>query len=140
MGAYVTAFWSGTVFLSILTSHMTQLYMLSNQQSQQLSAMNRYLRQNAISKGLCLRVVRNAQHALMQRKKKTPESEVGIVELVSVPLRTEMHFEMYYPFLAPHPFFDAFNKDNGHVVRKICHAAMSTSFTSLGDVIFHFGE
>merc|ERR1712039_691920 len=59
---------------------------------------------------------------------------------VSLPLQTELHFEMYFPLLAPHPFFGAFVKDNQHVVRKVCHSAMSMSYNSMGDVIFHLGE
>jgi hypothetical protein len=136
----VMSFWAGAVFLSTLTSNMTQLYFLTRDQSQQLGSMNRYLRQNAVSKALSLRVVRNAQCALQMRKKQMPETEAGIEDLVSLPLRTELHFEMYNPQLLPHIFFDMFIKDNAHVVRKICHSAMSTTFNALGDVVFHFGE
>lgn len=137
---YLTAFWSGTVFLSILTSHMTQLYILGNQTSQKINGMQRYLRHQGISKALALRITRNAQHALKVRARETPEAAVGLVELVSVPLRIELHFEMYYPMLSRHPFFAAFQSDNPHVVRKVCHAAMTASHTSVGDVIFHVGE
>jgi len=137
---YLTAFWSGTVFLSILTSHMTQLYILGNQQHQQLNIMRRYLSSNGISKGLALRVTRNAQHAMKLRQKSTPESAVGLSELVSEPLRIELHFEMYFPLLGHHTFFLDYFLHSPHVVRKICHAAMSVSSNSIGDVLFHFGE
>jgi hypothetical protein len=119
---------------------MTQLFFLTNQESKQLSAMKRYLRQNAITKELSFRVIRNAQAAQKMQKERLPAKAVGIEDLVSLPIQIEVHFEMYSPFLAPHPFFAAFLKDNGHVVRKVCHSAMSTIFNSLGDVIFHFGE
>jgi hypothetical protein len=102
--------------------------------------MNRYLRQNNISRHLSLRVVRNAQAALRMRRKQVPESAVGIEDLVSLPLRTELHFEMYFPYLSSHPFFDAFVSENAHVIRKVCHAAMTTSYNSMEDVIFHLGE
>merc|ERR1712050_211768 len=51
---YLTAFWSGTVFLSILTSNMTQLYLMGNQTNQQLNIIKRYLTLNGVSKGLAL--------------------------------------------------------------------------------------
>jgi len=137
---YLTAFWSGTVFLSVLTSHMTQLYILGNQQSQQLNIMRRYLAQHGISKGLVLRVTRNAQHAMKMRQRATPEAAVGLMDLVSEPLRMELHYEMYFPLLGGHPFFSDYMKHCPYVVRKICHAAMSTSAYSRDDVIFHFGE
>jgi len=137
---YIGAFWSGTVFLSILTSHFTQLYILGNQQSQQLNVMRRYLAQNGISKGLVLRVTRNAQHAMKMRQRATPEAAVGLLEAVSEPLRIELHYEMYFPLLGSHDFFAHYMKYCPFVVRKICHAAMSTSAYSKDDVIFHFGE
>jgi hypothetical protein len=137
---FISCFWSGTVFLSILTSHMTQLYILGNQQSQQLNTMRRYLSQNGISKGLALRVTRNAQHAMKMRQRTTPEAAVGLVDLVSEPLRIELHFEMYFPVLGHHPFFAEYYKAAPHVIRKICHAAMSICSNSTGDIIFHFGE
>jgi len=137
---YIGAFWSGTVFLSILTSHFTQLYILGNQQSQQLNVMRRYLAQNGISKGLVLRVTRNAQHTMKMRQRATPEAAVGLLDLVSEPLRIELHYEMYYPMLGLHPFFAEYMKACPFVVRKICHAAMSTNTYSRDDVIFHFGE
>jgi hypothetical protein len=137
---FISCFWSGTVFLSILTSHMTQLYILGNQQSQQLNVMRRYLTVNGISKGLALRVTRNAQHAMKMRQRETPESAVGLVDLVSEPLRVELHFEMYFPVLGHHPFFAEYNKQAPHVVRKICHSALSTTTNHHGDIIFHFGE
>jgi len=136
----IGAFWSGTVFLSILTSHFTQLYILGNQQSQQLNVMRRYLAQNGISKGLVLRVTRNAQHAVKMRQRATPEQAVGLLEAVSEPLRIELHYEMYFPLLGSHEFFADYMKHCPFVVRRICHAAMTTSAFSKEDVIFHFGE
>lgn len=137
---YLTAFWSGTVFLSILTSHMTQLYIMGNQQNQQLNIMRRYLSSNGISKGLALRVTRNAQHAMKMRQRSTPEAAVGLADLVSEPLRIELHFEMYFPLLGNHAFFEEYYKQAPHVVRKICHGAMSRDSNSMGDIIFHYGE
>eukprot|EP00928_Gymnodinium_smaydae_P033009 TRINITY_DN23762_c0_g2_i1.p1 TRINITY_DN23762_c0_g2~~TRINITY_DN23762_c0_g2_i1.p1 ORF type:complete len:850 (+),score=183.48 TRINITY_DN23762_c0_g2_i1:320-2869(+) len=137
---FIAAFWSGNVFLSILTSNMTQLYILGNEKTQQLNVMRKYLNQNGISRNLALRVARNAQHQLKCREKATPESATGLVELVSLPLRIELHFEMYFPTLGNHQFFTDFMAACPHVVRQICHSAMATHTLSQGDVIFHQGE
>jgi hypothetical protein len=137
---YLITFWAGAVFLGMLTSNMTQLYILSSQQAHQISAIKRYLRQNSITKGLAVRVIRNAQNIFESRKKQIPEGTLGMQDLVSIPLLVELHFEMHFPFLSLHPFFHAFAGDNVHVLRRICHSAMSTTFNSVGDVLFHSGE
>merc|ERR1719359_452721 len=66
---YLSAFWSGAVFVSILTSSMTQWYIIGSQQAQQLSVLRRYLQQNGISKKLALRVQRNAKHSLDEQQR-----------------------------------------------------------------------
>lgn len=137
---YLTAFWSGAVFLSILTSSMTQWYIIGSQQSQQLTVLRRYLSQNGISKKLALRVQRNAQHAMAEQQRAMPEAAVGLITKVSEPLKIELHFEMYAPNLAIHPFFHRYIEECPHVMRKVCHSAMQMSTVSTGDIIFNVGE
>jgi len=137
---YVMSFWSGAVFLSILTSSMTQLYLLGSQNAQHLTTLRRYLSQHKISKTLALRVSRNAQHAMLEAQKHLPEAKVQLMGLVSEPLRVEMHSEMYSPVLSVHPFFVKYMEHAPPVMRKVCHSAMSLISVSEGDVIFNFGE
>merc|ERR1719450_1057199 len=127
---YLTAFWSGAVFVSILTSSMTQWYIIGSQQAQQLTVLRRYLSQNGISKKLALRVQRNAKHALAEQQKHMPESAVCLIKQVSEPLRVELHFEMYNPMLSVHPFFARYVEECPHVVRKVCHTAMQANQVS----------
>merc|ERR1712032_1589462 len=42
--------------------------------------------------------------------------------------------------LSVHPFFEEYEQECPHVVRKICHAAMAMCTNTAGDTIFHFGE
>merc|ERR1740121_1307869 len=74
------------------------------------------------------------------RLDKTPEEDVHFLDLVSEPLRIELHFEMYWLQLKKQPVFDTFLRSNPFFVRKICHLAMTTSYQSIGDTIFHHGE
>eukprot|EP00416_Gambierdiscus_australes_P007984 CAMPEP_0171144906 /NCGR_PEP_ID=MMETSP0766_2-20121228/146727_1 /TAXON_ID=439317 /ORGANISM="Gambierdiscus australes, Strain CAWD 149" /LENGTH=571 /DNA_ID=CAMNT_0011608787 /DNA_START=103 /DNA_END=1819 /DNA_ORIENTATION=- len=137
---FVIAFWSGTVFLSILTSHMTQLFLIGSQQTQQLSALRRYLSQHGVSRGLAMRAQRNAQHVMNAHQRTMSEQAVGLLELVSKALRIELHYEMYSPALSMHPFLHDYMQVCPHVVRKICHSSVTVSANSTGDVIFHLGE
>lgn len=137
---FLGAFWSGAVFLSILTSSMTQWYLMGSQQAQQLTVLRRYLSQNSISKKLALRVQRNAQHALKEQQRTMPEKDVPIIFQVSEPLRVEIHFEMYSPPLCIHPFFVRYSQEHPHIVRRICHTACAHNHVSQGDTIFNIGE
>jgi len=137
---YLAAFWSGAVFLSILTSSMTQWYIVGSQQAQQLTILRRYLSQNGISKKLALRVTRNAQHSLAEQQKTMPEDSVMLIKQVSDPLRVELHFEMYNPMLSLHPFFARYTEECPQVVRKVCHGAMAFCNVVKLDTVFDEGE
>jgi len=85
-------------------------------------------------------VTRNAEHALRERAKSMPESVVNLLEFVSEPLRVELHFEMYGPILSMHPFLKEYICECPHVMRRVCHSAMSYAGISRGDVLFNVGE
>merc|ERR1712190_601786 len=99
---------------------MTQLNIIGSQQSQHLSVLRRYLKQNGISKQLAMRVNRNAQHAIIEQQRSMPEHHVKMLFLVSEPLRVELHFEMYALVLSYHPFFDAYKEECPQVMRRVC--------------------
>lgn len=137
---FLIAFVVAAVFVSSITSSMTQLNIIGSQRSQQLSVLRRYLTQSKISSKLALRVQRNAQHAMNEQQRLMPESSVELLTLVSEPLRSELHFEMYSPIFSQHPFFSHYTMEAPQVMRKVCHYASAMSLVSSGDVIFSTGE
>jgi len=138
--AYISAFWSGAVFISMLTSSMTQLCIDGSHQNVQLNVLRQYLEQHGISKNLALRLNRNANHALIERRKIIPEDAVEVVALISEPLRVELRFEIYSPPLCVHPFFMSYISECPNVMKKVCHSAMSMCLVSAGDTVFFAGE
>jgi len=133
---FVVAAW----FVSSLTSSMTQLNIIGSDKTQQMSALRVYLNQNGITHKLSLRVQRNAQFALAEQQRALPESNVELLRLVSVPLRVEIHMEMYAPLLSAHPFFHAYINSVPQVMRKVCHLGTQMLSISAGDVVFSAGE
>jgi len=134
---WLFAFMAATVVVSVLTSNLTQMHIIGGSRSRQLSLLRKFLKQNAISSNLALRMQRSAQHAL------SADLTADIVELlpvVSEPLRVEMHFEMYTSYLNYHSFFAAYVTEGPQVMRRICHYAMSSLLLSHGDVVFSKGE
>merc|ERR1712032_1246131 len=69
-----------------------------------MNRLRKYLLDNAISYILTMRVQRSAQHALLEQQNYIPEGHVELLELVSEPLRIELHFELYSRILKCHPF------------------------------------
>jgi len=137
---FVFAWLTAAFFVSLLTSSMTRLHILSSHQSRQLNVLQKFLKQNAISDRLALRVHRNATHSLTEKQRLMPEHEVELLTMVSEPLRVEIHFEMYSPVLEVHPFFAQYVYECPQVMRKVCHLAMSMLLVSTGDVVFNAGE
>lgn len=140
IGMFILAFIVASVFVSSITSSMTQLNIIGSHQSQQISTLRRYLHQNGISNKLAVRIQRNAQHALTEQLRTLPEGSVTLLSLVSEPLRVEIHLEMYAPILNVHPFFAKYIEECPQVMRKVCHIATCVMMVSVGDVIFCAGE
>mmetsp|Transcript_43465 Transcript_43465/g.125633 ORF Transcript_43465/g.125633 Transcript_43465/m.125633 type:complete len:836 (+) Transcript_43465:95-2602(+) len=134
---WIFAFVASAFMVSFLTSKLTQLHIIDGARSRQLLMLRQYLKQNAISGNLALRMQRSAQHAL------SADLTADVIELlpvVSEPLRIEMHFEMYFPSLRLHHFFAEAGSDSPQVIRRICHFAMSTLLLASGDMVFSKGE
>jgi len=138
--AFLLAYVIAAIFVSNLTSSMTQLHMLTSHRTQSLFILKRYLYQNGISKKLVLRVLRNAQQAFSERQRTMPEESVSLLNEVSEPLRIDIHFEMYARFFGVHPFFEHYMEQCPEVMRLVCHRAVSLLLVSHGDVIFNHGE
>lgn len=140
IAAWFFAFTLAATFLSGLTSSMTQLYILASADAKALNALRKYLHRMEISKGLAARVQRNAQHTLKEQNRSISAQNVDLLTQVSEPLRVELHYEMYGPMLAAHPFFRRYTDECPQVMRKVCHTCVKVTLVSAGDVIFNAGE
>jgi hypothetical protein len=98
-------------FISTITTSMTQLQMITSEQSTQFNSLRRYLMDANISRPLVVRVQRNAQHALEEKKRSVDESSVKLLEIISNPLLVELHFEIHGSVLLTHPFFQQLLSD-----------------------------
>jgi len=124
------------LFVSSMTTKLTRLQIITSAQASQLSALRRYMGDHNISASLSVRVQRNAQYALDALKRNAPESSIEVLDLVSEPLRMELHFELHAPALMGHPFFDNYHFVNPAGIQKLCHVATSQTLVSTGDIVF----
>jgi len=102
--------------------------------------MRRYLTQQGVSSHLMQRLQRNAVYMLAEREKRMSEQEVELLGVISQSLRIELHFEIYSVCLSTHDFFQVYTEECPHVVRHICHRAVSVLVQTSGDVVFCAGE
>jgi hypothetical protein len=134
------AFIFSALFVSSITTAMTKISVITSTLAGQNLQLRRYLADNGISNSLSMRVRRNAQHAVDERKKQAPEESIELLQLVSEPLRVELHFELRGPFLLSHPFFENYEEVNPAGLRELCHSALLPEKASHGDIMFSNGE
>eukprot|EP00927_Polykrikos_kofoidii_P066999 TRINITY_DN6254_c0_g1_i2.p1 TRINITY_DN6254_c0_g1~~TRINITY_DN6254_c0_g1_i2.p1 ORF type:complete len:916 (+),score=140.28 TRINITY_DN6254_c0_g1_i2:94-2841(+) len=140
IGVFIAGFIICSLFQSSLTSSMTRLNIIGSHEQQNLASLRKYLRQNGISSRLSIRVQRNAVHAKRMQEHKVPENAVAMFNLISEPLRIEVHFELYSACIVQHPFFARYVIEYPQVMRKVCHFAMETVMVASGDTVFDLGE
>jgi len=138
--ALFLCFMLSTYIVSRITTSITQIQLISNQQSSQNAALRRYLHDHKISRSLSLRVENNAQFVLADMKRSAPESSVELLKLISEPLLVELHFEVNFSVLSHHPFFALYHEIYPSGVRKLCHNAVSVLSLSRADILFSEGE
>mmetsp|Transcript_123659 Transcript_123659/g.217864 ORF Transcript_123659/g.217864 Transcript_123659/m.217864 type:complete len:443 (+) Transcript_123659:2-1330(+) len=136
----LVAFMMSATIVSRITSSMTRLEIATAQRYQKMQTLEQYLFENNISRKLALRVQRNALFALEEQKRNTPESSIELLQLVSEPLRVELHFEMHMPILATHPLMRNYQKVHESAMHAVCNEAISKLSLMKGDTIFHEGE
>lgn len=134
---WVFGFMSAAVISSVLTSSLTQQYIIGGAGARKMAVLRKYLNQNHVPSNLAKRVCRSAKHAISGDL--TPES-VELLSVVSEPLKVEMHFQMYAHVLAAHPFFQDYLAEGPQVMRRVCHMAMSMLLLAVGDVVFTTDE
>jgi len=136
LGGFVTA----AAFVAALSSSMARLYTVVSQESTRLKVLSRYLHEHNISDALCRRIKGAIKEAMVDQQGDVKESHVELLQLLSEPLRAEIHFERHGQVLLGHPLFKRLLFDNPASLKQMCHTAVSTMRLTRGDVLFCQGE
>lgn len=127
-------------FVSIITTSMTRYHITNDQNLVQFAMLRKYLVDNNISARLSMRMQQNAHHVVAERNRFVPESDIELLELISDPLRVELHYELHEPKLAVHPFFEQYAEKYPAAIRQVCHQSVLKMSFFAGDLIFGDGE
>jgi len=134
---YILSFMSGLVMFSLLTSSLTQQYIIGGSGARQMATLKKYLIQNKVPKNLIKRIIRSAKHAISGDLQ--PDS-VDLLVVVSEPLKIQMHYEMYSRVVSAHPFFSEFLTNGNQPMRRVCHSCMSMLLLDNTEVLFRQGD
>mmetsp|Transcript_113499 Transcript_113499/g.327776 ORF Transcript_113499/g.327776 Transcript_113499/m.327776 type:complete len:489 (+) Transcript_113499:373-1839(+) len=137
---FVIFFLVAAVFVSSMTSSLTQLNMLADGSSREIATLRWYLKENSITSALSARILRTVNRALKAQRADIPEDSVDLLKHLSEPLRMELHFEQYKPIFDNHPFFKRYSRECPGAMRKVCHLAVSYETVAAGDIVFAEGD
>jgi len=131
----------GNIWLvSTITTAMTHLEILSTRRSSMSGALEKWIRDHKISRELTVKIERSAIKMLDDMEKNAPEANIELLQMISEPLRIEIHYEIHGAVLDTHPFFRCFGLLNPNGIRKICHTAVETRTFAADDLVFCDGD
>lgn len=87
-----------------------------------------------------MRIMRYVNVVLLPQQERVQHKDVGILALLSTPLRVELQTELHMPALTIHPFFEWFSRKSLPVMRRLCCVAIKRTSLSRGDVLFCAGQ
>jgi hypothetical protein len=129
-----------SIFVSSLTNAMAQLQSLGSKSASQFWVLQRFFRQNSISRDLTLRVNRYVNLVLMPQQGRVQYKDVGVLDSLPSALQVELQTELNMPYLVVHPFFEQFGRRSLDVMRRLCCTAVKPASLSRGDVLFCVGQ
>jgi len=119
---------------------MTQIRTLNMEETRNYLKLERFMQDNRISFYLSMRIRRYLDYFVQDQKKHPSEKSVMMLELLSEPLRMELHYEVYAPWLTRHPFFEAYAGTNRTAFNRLCHRAVKTVCLTRDDVLYGKGD
>merc|ERR1719335_497892 len=97
--------------------------------------MKKFLKQSGVSRSLALRVTRYIDGVLELRHSRVHPSKVAYLGLLSGPLNTELHQEMYMPTLQSFPPLLIFSTINKNITGQICTTCISSAYYGKNDAV-----
>lgn len=127
-------------FVSSITNLMTHLRNLESAEAILFSKLEDFMQSRKFSFYLTVRVRRYLEQRNAEKRSRPEEGDIELLNRLSEPLMTEVHFEMHSPVLTKHPMFFAYSRLNEPAVMKLCHTAVKTISLSSEDYLFAKGE
>jgi len=125
-----------TVFVSSITSAMGAAWAAKRYNNTQSFLLKKYLSQQSVSMDLTARATRYIECVMELRNKKIPASKCGYLQMLSLPLSTQLAAEINVPFLVGYSFFETLIEISKSSVNSLCTSALSTIDFAKTDTVF----
>jgi hypothetical protein len=94
-----------TLFISMVTTWMSQLASAGDDPSKQLWLLRRFFRQQRVQGDLCWRILRFLEYKIENAEDKVVEAKLDVLNLLSKSLKREFRYEVSYASIRSHPLF-----------------------------------
>lgn len=135
----VATFTIGIVIVSGITTHMTQFQIITADRSKAIDVLQKFLLNQGVSKSLSMHIQLSATKAMEERARNIEEAGVELLQMVSEPLRIELHYEANATIFTEHPFFKFYDAVFPLAMKELCHRGVSHQRAHPGDLIFSHG-
>jgi hypothetical protein len=129
-----------STFVGGVTSRLTKIRELVEQESTQLFHLKQYLKDNRTSLMLKERVIRYAEYARQQHKKCRRSEDVVLLGLISGPLHVELETEVHKPYLIINPFMKEYSIASPAALSQLCFSCLKEETLARSDTLFRRGE
>eukprot|EP00927_Polykrikos_kofoidii_P045375 TRINITY_DN39328_c0_g1_i2.p1 TRINITY_DN39328_c0_g1~~TRINITY_DN39328_c0_g1_i2.p1 ORF type:complete len:711 (-),score=109.47 TRINITY_DN39328_c0_g1_i2:65-2197(-) len=139
----VVLFFAMVAFSSIIgsiSSSMTSLRNMKNDEMKQFWLLRRYLRQRTISSCLSGRIVKYLEHQSSKQSTMVQSSSIKIMSGLSEALTNELTYQLHSPVLLGHMFFQYLDSDMQVVMHRLCRFVLKAQSYAEGEVCFSTGE
>jgi len=126
-------------FISRITSRMAALRARTAHKDLQKRHVRKYLVWHNISPKLALRIKRHLFEVIPKKQNESDMNSSRILEELSVPLQSELRYELFHNKLVVCPFFEELQKQSLAFGRMICEVALTEFALSACDVLFNRG-
>eukprot|EP00931_Biecheleriopsis_adriatica_P040627 TRINITY_DN23289_c0_g4_i1.p1 TRINITY_DN23289_c0_g4~~TRINITY_DN23289_c0_g4_i1.p1 ORF type:complete len:664 (+),score=118.38 TRINITY_DN23289_c0_g4_i1:62-2053(+) len=127
-------------FVASLTGAMTSLRNMTAKHTSQLWLMRKFMRQRQVSSDLALRINRYINVVIANREKFVQSCDVGLLNMLSVPLTEDLKTELNKPKLVGHPLFRWLDDHYQAILQRLAVVSSEHTYISRGDVLFHSEE
>jgi len=137
--ALFLGFMTSICFAAIITSSMTQVFIIQEHKASQFMRLRSFLVEAGVSQQLRDRIRQNIRYHFTRKELHTAEEDVELLVFATPLLRAELHRELYQPSLRVHPLFEHL-AESVTTARKLCDTAVSKMHVSREDIVFSPGE
>lgn len=123
-----------------ITGSLGQLRSMSEHTVKEFWKLRLFLKRHKVPPPLALRIKRFVEFEFQRQQKMMPLETVGVLQLLSEQMMSELQAAINIPHMAVHPLFQQLRDKSSLVMHRICNTALGHKQLAPGDLLFMPGE